>query len=145
MFFHQTPCMHAHVHPSCVWHVHTQVLFLPPMYFHQTLALSDAIAVNGWTGWAEAEAAEALFAVPRPRYRRDTAEIPDAGRGGEAAWGAALVCSLSRAAFGDAWALPARLWAERYRSLVADGRCNLPPSSVISRLLPPSPASPAFS
>lgn len=90
------------------------VLYVPPLYFHETTATSKhaAIGVNGWAACDESETAEAIFQVTRP----PPAHVAS-GRASEATTAAALVLLLSQRTFGDAWHLPVRVWQERYASL----------------------------
>jgi len=76
--------------------------------------LSDSsIAVNGWTGADEAEAADRIFEMPRDALE---VEAPGAAAG--------LVGLLSAAADGsgddETW-LARRVWSERYARLVESG------------------------
>lgn len=106
------------------------ILYLPPLYFHETLALSvdGVVGVNGWVGCDESDAASRLFAVPRPS-RHSTDESDD---GGGASAAAALVALLSRHALGDGSALAARLWSERYASLGHLTAHDLVPTPVVA-------------
>ena len=92
------------------------VLYLPPLWYHETTAHTTTIAVNGWTDCAEARAAAELFRVPRT-------SIPAAAGAGapQLAATAAAIAALSASALGDARALFAAVWDERYAPLVASG------------------------
>ena len=101
------------------------VLYLPPLWFHETLSLrggSDGggeatwsgVSVNGWVECDEGAAAEAIFAMPRP------VDEDARGDGGAAA---ALVALLSAECFEEKPShLTSRVWAERYSSLVNQGQ-----------------------
>ena len=123
------------------------LLYLPPLWFHETLALSEegAVGINGWVACEESDAAAALFALRRPRLtlqaRLDAdGSVSGSGGGGTGGGGGAgstgvgvaaalLVRSLSSEVFGNAGALVARVWSERYATLEAgrgwqDGNAN---------------------
>jgi hypothetical protein len=101
------------------------VLYLPPLWFHETLALSEegAVSVNGWVECDEGAAAAELFALKLPGRLQAGAAPSD-----RALDAASLVMLLSSASFGNASLLPARLWTERYKAIVEDG--SLPQSAV---------------
>ena len=51
----------ADLHPG-------DILYLPPLWFHEATALSDAVvSINGWSDCEEARVAAELFALPRPK------------------------------------------------------------------------------
>jgi len=87
------------------------VLYLPPLWFHEVVALSDSISINGWSDSDEAAAAADLFAIKRPTTAHD------AGEGGAAVAAARLLAQLSIAIEGDATAVSRRVWQERYKEL----------------------------
>ena len=124
------------------------VLYLPPLWFHETLALAPSyangdegkdegdphgtggggvIGVNGWVDGAEGAAAADLFELRVPADIRIGGEAePGAARGGGttmdgASAAAALVLTLSEACLGDATLVAARVWNERYATLAAEG------------------------
>ena len=102
----------ADLHPG-------DVLYLPPLWFHEATALSDAVvSINGWSDCDEARVAAELFAL----------------RGRSAPRGVAtrltgLLRALPDRTLGDAAALGRRVWAERYAPLVAIAELPAPPLS----------------
>ena len=110
------------------------LLFLPPMWFHETIVPSgDAIGVNGWVDGDEGAAAAEMFSIARPplsQAKKNAAAAPPAHHGernNKASGAAALILLLSRSAFaGDAVGdggsssstlLARRVWQERYAEL----------------------------
>jgi len=91
------------------------VLYLPPLWFHETLALSEdgVVSVNGWVECDEGAAAAELLALQLPGRLQEEED------GALAA--ASLVMLLSSTSFGNASVLPARVWLERYATIVEDG------------------------
>ncbi|KAL1529003.1 hypothetical protein AB1Y20_010324 [Prymnesium parvum] len=92
------------------------ILYLPPLWFHETVALGDSISVNGWSDSVEADAASALFAQPRP---------PRPPGGDDAASAARLMCFLSTAFGDEPCALARQVWRERYEELASSGEISL--------------------
>jgi hypothetical protein len=134
-----------------VWSVELRrgdVLYVPPLSFHETKARSaeGTIAINGWVGCEESNAAAAIFELPRPPGPTSAALAPEAApeAGAPTALGnrnmpgtvkgqptaaaaaasesaATLVLALSQRTFGSAWQLAEHVWSERYQSLVSEG------------------------
>ena len=103
----------ADLHPG-------DVLYLPPLWFHEATALSDAVvSINGWSDCDEARVAAELFALPRPKRAAAATATRLTG----------LLRALSDRTLGDAAALGRRVWAERYAPLVAIAELPAPPLS----------------
>jgi len=101
------------------------LLYLPPLWFHETAAEGDSISVNGWTDSDEADAAAELFALRRPARPAESEGVPAA-----AAAAARLIDHLSSAVAGAPGDLSRRVWSERYASLLRELRLDwgsLPP------------------
>ena len=88
------------------------LLYLPPLWFHETAAEGDSISVNGWTDSDEADAAAELFALRRPARPAASAGVLAA-----AASAARLIDRLSSVVEGAPGALGRLVWRERYASL----------------------------
>ena len=98
----------------------TQVLYLPPLWFHEVRALEDTVGVNGWCESAEARAAAAIFSAERPTsLAAAQAGAGDAGSLSAVVAAASLVMAISHAALGSRAALGQLVWAERYAPLPA--------------------------
>ena len=119
-----------------------EVLYLPPLWFHEVGAASEAaVSVNGWSGSAEAEAAEQLFRLHRPKHAYGSGDVDyttpfeesgDAAAMMRATEAAALVARLSARTAALAsegsprqWLLAA-VWRERYAPLVASAELPAP-------------------
>ena len=139
------------------------VLYVPPLYFHETEARSaeGTIAINGWVGCEESNAAAAIFELPRPPGSASAALAPEAApeagvptarsnrimsataKGQPTAeFAATLVLALSQRTFGSAWQLAEHVWSERYQSLVSEGTLAVDeavPSALDCKTLQDSP------
>lgn len=106
------------------------VLYLPPLWFHETRALDSggAVGVNGWVQCEEGSAADRVFEVRRPVAPSGWATRQPASSSGkdvdDAAAALALVAQLSARVFNNATHLLERVWRDRYATLV--GRNALP-------------------
>ena len=145
------------------------VLYVPPLYFHETEARSaeGTIAINGWVGCEESNAAAAIFELPRPPGSASAALAPEAApeagvptarsnrimsatakgqptaaAAAESEFAATLVLALSQRTFGSAWQLAEHVWSERYQSLVSEGTLAVDeavPSALDCKTLQDSP------
>ena len=125
------------------------VLYLPPLWFHEATALDldGAVGINGWVDSEEGQAAAELFEMPRPAKRgakrghgSSSAGVAataatmmtsvDAGGGvvngpddaeTPFASAASLVLLLSEATLGLPALLVRRVWEERYAALITSG------------------------
>ncbi len=89
------------------------VLYLPPMWIHETYTDGDSVAVNAWTDWSESRAAIAMHELnERP--------LPSHASGNEHDL-AVLIRTLSLRTMGDATRLAEVVWCQRYAPLVEAG------------------------
>ena len=122
-----------------------EVLYLPPLWYHEVEALGDAVSVNSWAEPEEAETAAALFELRRPSARPYAwpYQVSAPSAAGAAAGAARLVARLLATVEGEAGAEAAagpgaeggalaagvrlgvrRLWRERYAPLLASGELD---------------------
>ena len=134
-----------------------EVLYLPPLWFHEVGAASEAVvSVNGWSGSAEADAAEQLFRLHRPKHAYGSGDVDYAKPFEESGSAAAMMRATEAAALvgrlsartaalaseggggsgsgsgsgggepGPRQWLLAAVWRERYAPLVASGELPAP-------------------
>jgi hypothetical protein len=98
------------------------ILYLPPLWFHEVTSLSRSISVNAWTPpRREIEVVEALFALPVPWEEKGTSQESKPRRLAQIfsrLFGNATICDAEAAFVED-------LYAERYAELVKIGELDI--------------------
>lgn len=92
------------------------ILFLPPMWFHEVHAPGFSVSVNGWTEHAEVEVVGKLFNLALPKHRSNRGWEP-----GHAVLALNAVFNRVLAAPDNTHRFWYRLWRDRYEELVRSG------------------------